>query len=127
MLLSAELNRRGIEGITIESAGTNATSGQMATEGARRALAKRNLDLRPHRSRDLVEVGTNGFDRFLCMTSGHAAFVRSLGVPPQKIEVVNAEHGGVPDPFGGTDEDYESTAQVLEAFSAEATPRLTAR
>ena len=126
-LLAAELKRRGLETIVVESAGTNATAGQMATTGAQRAVAKRGLDLRGHRSRDLVEVGSNGFDRFLCMTSGHAAFVRSLGVPPQKIEVVNAERGGVPDPFGGTDQDYESTAQVLEAYAVEASSRFAAR
>jgi len=126
-LLSAELKRRGTTSVTVESAGTNATAGQMATEGARRVIARRGLDLRAHRARDLVEVGTASFDRFLCMTSGHAAFVRSLGVPPQKIEVVNAERGGVPDPFGGTDQDYESTAQVLESYSLDVSPRLTAR
>ncbi len=123
-LLTAELRRLGRTDLSIESAGTNASSGEGPTDPAVRILAKRNLNIASHRARDLSQLVATDFDRFLCMTSGHAAFIRSLGVPPQRIEVVNADGGGVPDPFGGDDEDYEATAQVLERFAVEAASRL---
>jgi protein-tyrosine-phosphatase len=125
-LLAAQLKLERRADLQVESAGTNAVEGDGATPAAVRTLGKRGIDLAAHRSRDISRLGVADYDRFLCMTTGHAAFIRSLGVQPQRIEVVNAEHGGVPDPFGGSDHDYEATAQVLERFAAEAAKRLGA-
>jgi protein-tyrosine phosphatase len=125
-LLAAELGRRARGDIAVETAGTGAAVGQPASEGAVKAMARRSLDLSTHLSRSLAGLEIGAFDRFLCMTSGHAAYVRSLGVPAAKIEVVNAEHGGVPDPFGGSDADYEAAARVLERYAGEVATRLAA-
>jgi protein-tyrosine-phosphatase len=123
-LLRAELALRGRADVVVESAGTGAGNGEPATDEAQRAMARRGLDLSAHRSRNLAQLPAADYDRFLCMTSGHAAYVRSLGVPAAKIEVVNAQHGGVPDPFGGDDANYEATAKVLERYVAELAERL---
>jgi protein-tyrosine-phosphatase len=100
--------------IQVESAGTGAGSGDPASTGAQAAMARRGLSLADHRARHVQTLDLTRYDRFLCMTSAHAAAIRSLGVPAQRISVVNADHGGVPDPWGGDDRAYEATAQVLE-------------
>ena len=125
-LLEAELRLRGRAGVAVETAGTGAATGEAATDQAQRTMAKRGLDLSRHRTRNLAQLAVADYDRFLCMTSGHAAYVRSLGVPAAKIEVVNAQHGGVPDPFGGDDANYEATAKVLERYVADVVERLPA-
>ncbi len=113
-LLRAALRNAGQRNVTVESAGTGAAEGEAASDGARRAMTRRGLSLNGHRSRPLAVIDPSTFDRVLCMTSGHAAVVAGRGVPGERIAVVNAAKGGVPDPFGGDDRRYEATAQVLE-------------
>lgn len=116
-LLCGLLAQRGLDGMRVESAGTGAGEGEPATPQAVSTIAGFGLDLRSHRSRHISGIDIAKFDRVLCMTSSHAAYVRSLGVPANRIEVVNAEQGGVPDPFGGTAADYELCARTLERFA----------
>jgi protein-tyrosine phosphatase len=97
----------------IESAGTNAGYGEPASTHAQRAMTQRGLSLAQHHSRPLADISLAEFDLFLCMTSHHAAYVRQQGIDAKKIQVVNAEHGGVPDPFGGSAETYAACAKVL--------------
>ena len=117
-LLRSALDRRGLQSVVVDSAGTGAGNGQPASEEAIACLASQGLDLSRHRSRHVGGVDLAGYDRILCMTSSHAAFVRSNGVPPDRIAVVNAEQGGVPDPFGGSAADYELCCRVLERAAA---------
>jgi protein-tyrosine-phosphatase len=113
-LLRAQLTAAGRLDVLVESAGTGAADGDPASAGAQRAMARRGLDLDGHVSRNLQEVDLSAVDLILCMSSAHAAAVRAQGVPPQMIQVVQAEQGGVPDPYGGDDRIYEQCAAVLE-------------
>lgn len=112
-LLRAVL-KKSLPSAIIASAGTSAGIGQPASAGAQTAMMRCGLSLKDHRSRAVSELNLATFDRVLCMTSAHAAYIRSRGVPAARIAVVNAEHGGVPDPFGGDDVEYEACARVLE-------------
>ncbi len=115
-LLRGLVAQRGIE-VQVTSAGTGAGDGEPATPQAVSTMAGFGLDLRGHRSRHVNSVDLSTVDHVLCMTSSHAAYIRSLGVPASRIQVVNAEQGGVPDPFGGTLADYELCARTLEPFA----------
>jgi len=100
--------------LEVESAGTAALSGEPASSYARTCMELRGLDLSDHLSRHIEEVDLPSFDQILCMTSSHAAALRTRGVPAKKLTVVNAEAGGVPDPFGGNLNQYETCANVLD-------------
>ncbi len=113
-LLDAALHSRGV-GASVESAGTAAGRGESASSGALAAMARRGLDLTGHRSRPLADLDLTRFDHIFTVSSRHAAFVRSQGVPAERISVVAADRGGVPDPWGGDDADYEAAALTLEA------------
>lgn len=125
-LLRGMIAQRGITDVQIDSAGTGAGDGEPATPQAVTTMAGFGLDLRAHRSRHLDHIDLHKVDRVLCMTSSHAAYIRSQGVPANRIEVVNAEQGGVPDPFGGTLADYELCARALERFARTLVDRMTA-
>jgi len=77
-------------------------------------MSRRMLDLSGHRSRPVDSLDVAVFDRMYTVSSRHAAYVRSLGVPAARIHVVAADRGGVQDPFGGDDAVYEETARTLE-------------
>ena len=116
-LLVEQLRHRGIRA-TVESAGTGAINGAAASAGAMAAMARRGLDVAAHRSRALADLPISCYDYVYAVSSRHAAFVRSLGVQPERITVVAAERGGVPDPWGGDDAVYEETARSLEVEAA---------
>ncbi len=113
-LLRAALRNAKQGGMEVNSAGTSAADGDRASAGAQRAMATRGLSLTGHASRHLQTLDLTAIDLVLCMTDAHAATVRACGVPAAKITVINAAGGGVPDPWGGDDDAYEATAQVLE-------------
>lgn len=112
-LLARAFAQRGRADVQVASAGTGAADGEPASAGARAAMARRGIDLGGHASRHLAGVALDRIDLVLCMSSAHAAAVRARGMPAQGIRVVNAEGGGVPDPFGGDEDDYETCACVL--------------
>ncbi|MBA2481404.1 MAG: low molecular weight protein arginine phosphatase [Planctomycetes bacterium] len=118
-LIASACAKASRTGVVVESAGTSAVAGEAASGGAIRAMRRRGLSLDAHRSRGVQSLSVSDFDRVLCMSSNHAAYMRSLGIPASKLEVVNAEAGGVPDPFGGPDSAYEQTAAALESFAQE--------
>jgi protein-tyrosine phosphatase len=113
-LLGDALQRAGIAA-TVESAGTAATIGDRASAEAVAAMARRGIDLGSHVSRPVASLDISVFDRIYTVSSRHAAFVRAQGVPAERIAVVSADRGGVPDPWGGDAQVYEATARHLEA------------
>ena len=119
VLLEDALRQRGLTDVQVISAGIAAAEGEPASDGARRAMARRGLSLEHHGSTPLAEVSFKGVSLVLTMSERHAAAVRAQGVDPARIVVVEGNRGGVPDPFGGDDGDYEATARVL-ARAAEA-------
>jgi protein-tyrosine-phosphatase len=123
-LLRGLLSQRGLEQIQVDSAGTGAGHGDPATPQAMTTISGFGLSLQDHRSRQVAELDLASYDHILCMTSSHAAYVRSMGVPANRISVVNAEQGGVPDPFGGTAADYELCARTLERYAVNLVPSL---
>jgi protein-tyrosine phosphatase len=113
-LLRAALARNKIEGVTVESAGAFANRGDAASEHAITTMKARGIDLLPHRSRPIDRLDLSWYDRLICLTFSHAAFLRQMGCREEQLVVINAERGGVPDPFGGAPEAYEACASVLE-------------
>lgn len=122
-LLRDQAQRTGLS-VTVESAGTAALDGEPASDHAVACMARRGLDISAHRSRHVSGLDATVFDLVLCMSSGHAAAMRSLGIPASRLSVVNADAGGVPDPYAGSMEDYEACALVLERFSRDLVIRL---
>ena len=113
ILIRQQLKKHGVTYVTVDSAGSNAAEGHAASALAIQTMTNMGLSLDQHRSQPLTSVDLPSYDHFLCMSSSHAAYVRSLGVDAKRISVINAGHGGIPDPYGGSAEDYAQCASVL--------------
>ncbi|TVR63819.1 MAG: low molecular weight protein arginine phosphatase [Gemmatimonadales bacterium] len=132
--------RRGLDRMTVKSAGVAALPGMEAAGGAVRAAERRGLKLHDHRSRPLdpelatwadliltmspnhlpAVVATGGGDRVAVITS----FIGSLAGPDEEHEGRGLPSTGVPDPFGGPDELYELTMDELERLVDQVLDRL---
>lgn len=118
-LLRHHLEREGIKGITIQSAGISAPIGCSASPGALAALRRRQIDGSGHVARSLTEEMVRKADLILTMTQAHKWIVgdkypHALDKMFTIKEYVENDPADIRDPFGGDDEAYEACAQELE-------------
>lgn len=119
--------------VEVRSAGVATGGGSPASGGALRAAGRHGLDLADHRSTPLTPQLLEWADLVLTMSPAHLLRVLELG-GGAKAEVLTAyasDDGsggaGVPDPFGGSDEEYEVTFNLLEELVERAFRRLAPR
>ncbi len=113
-LMRQVLDKRGRRDIMVTSAGLAAIAGQPASRHAVEAMRERGVDLSAHRAKPLGDALLRSADRFAVMSASHAAALAAHGVPSEHIHVLAAQNGGIPDPYGGTLEDYRRTRDALE-------------
>jgi protein-tyrosine-phosphatase len=128
-LLQAALKERGVEGVTVSSAGTGAWDGAPASEGAYLVGLERGLDLSGHRARLLTREVVDQADLILTMARHHRARVQELG-GEGRVYVLgeyagrSPEEGEVSDPFGGDLDVYRRTCKELEQLVVAVADRL---
>ena len=110
--------RRGIEDLSVSSAGTNAWDNSTATDEALLVGMERDIDLTGHRARRLTSAMVAEADLIFVMTPGHVEQVVQLG-GRGKVHVLDEYASGVPsagiaDPYVGDLDAYRQTADVLE-------------
>src|SRR6185503_461465 len=110
--------RRGIQDLSVSSAGTNAWENSTATDEALFVGMERELDLTGHRARKLTPAIVSEADLIFVMTPGHLEQVKQLG-GRGKVHVIDEyasgiTNQGITDPYGGDLEAYRQTADVLE-------------
>ncbi|MBQ7542404.1 MAG: low molecular weight phosphatase family protein [Clostridia bacterium] len=101
----------GVRDVTCTSCGTAAYTGMPATPYAVSAAAAYGADISAHRSRPLTEYLLREGDLFVGMTRTHANVLRQY-LSPEKVRVLG---DGIPDPFGGSQEDYRDCAAAIYA------------
>ncbi|MBI4538857.1 MAG: low molecular weight protein arginine phosphatase [Gemmatimonadetes bacterium] len=112
-----EISQRGWQHVSIRSAGANAVSGLRASRGAIAAARRHDLDLAEHSSQSLTAELVSWADLILAMSASQLGPVEELGGGEKGqliTEFVGIGEKGVPDPFGGDDEEYERTYDQLE-------------
>ncbi len=130
-LLKRALHERGVEDVSVESAGTGAWDGAPASEGAYLVALERGLDLSGHRARLLTREIVEASGVIFTMARHHRARVHELG-GEGRVHVLGeyvgktGEDAEVGDPFGGDLEVYRDTCAELEALIATVADRLAA-
>ena len=113
-----ELGWRHVE---VASAGVAAFDGSPASEGALRAAEAHGLDLSAHRSRLLTQPVARQADLILTMSPDQLMRVVELS-GGERAALLTSYAGGhpggfpaasVPDPIGGSDEEYGETFRLL--------------
>lgn len=103
---------RGMTDLIAESRGLAAAPGDPASPHAAEALSEVGLDLSAHRSRQADPAELAGADLVICMTRSHRIILEGAGIPAGKIRVLGV---GIPDPFGGSLEDYRACRDAIAA------------
>jgi len=112
----------GWDHVVVASAGVAAFEGSPASGGAVRAARAYGLDLSRHASTLLSETEAREADLILTMSPDHLLRVVELG-GGERAALLTSYAGGhpdgfpatsIPDPIGGTDDEYEETFRLLE-------------
>lgn len=122
--LHRALAQAQMQHIAVISAGVAANDGDPASPQAQQVISEYGMDLSKHRSRPIDRVDVPRLEVIITMSERHAAILRQLGAAPERIVIAGAASGGVPDPFGGSVEDYRRTAIVLERVAEEIVERI---
>ncbi|MFN0009657.1 MAG: Sua5/YciO/YrdC/YwlC family protein, partial [Planctomycetota bacterium] len=104
-------------GFVVESMGVQASHGSPASRLAVAVMKELGVDLTGHRSRAAQSRDLLAFDKIYCMTRGHQealAFVLPPG-KTQHIELLDPQGRDVPDPIGGTRDDYSQALTRIRA------------
>ena len=96
------LNKNKIFNVKCKSAGIYAQTGNFASNNAVKVLRELNIDLRPHRSSNILNLkNISDYDIFATVNGSISDTLVTLGINPRKIYTLNKEKGGILDPFGG--------------------------
>ncbi|WP_409306101.1 low molecular weight protein arginine phosphatase [Peribacillus sp. SCS-155] len=121
-MAEAILKHKRIPGVEVKSAGVFAAQGQDASRFAKKVLADNAIE-HAHFSTPLTEREIDWATHIFTMTESHKQLVMSSY--PQAIEKTftlkefvqwDAKNYDVSDPFGGSEEIYNSTFQELQAL-----------
>lgn len=116
VLLRKALAARGVDDVTVGSAGTGGWEGAPASEGSLLVALEHGLDLSTHRARLLTPELIRSADLILTMSRHHRDRVAELG-GGDKVHLLTEYAGGagadVSDPFGAELESYRETYREL--------------
>lgn len=126
------LAERGWSHVEVRSGGVGAGIGGPASSGALAAARRHALDLSGHRSALVDAASLAWADLVLVMSPGHLLRVTELGAGDKATLLTGFAAGddpegvppSVPDPFGGSDEEYEATFVLLERLVERTLDRL---
>ncbi len=121
-IMRRALEERGWSHVRVASAGVGAGRGDPASGGALRVAERHGLDLSGHGSTPLTREVLATSDLVLVMSPAHLLRVSELGAEGRAALLTGFAAGddldGVPDsvydPFGGADEEYETTYRLLD-------------
>lgn len=102
------------------SAGVATVDGLPAAKNAVEIMAQNGIDISTHKARFLPNVRLSDYDVFVTMNYDQATLVESLGVPVERIRVLQKAPTdkydieiGIADPFGGDMTAYKKCADDL--------------
>jgi protein-tyrosine-phosphatase len=122
---------RGVDQLSIASAGTSAWANAPASDGALLVAMENGLDLSHHRARVLSRELVDAADLILVMGPHHRERVEALG-GEGKVHLLAAyasrgkDAAAVADPFGGDLEAYRETFEELRAAIERVVDRVAA-
>lgn len=127
-----QVRARGWDDVEVRSAGAGAFPGSPVSGGALRVAGERGVSLDGHQATLLTRREVEWADLILTMSPTHLVRVTELGGGGHAALLtayaegfdVGADSAAIPDPIGGTDEEYAQTYERLESLIDKVLDRL---
>lgn len=109
-MMNSILKSAGRSDLIAISAGLSALPGEPASAGARHAMQAMGLELSAHASRPVTQALLAQAQLVVCVSPSHASALMSRF---QSLPPVRSFSPAIPDPFGGSDEEYRACANAM--------------
>lgn len=117
-ILRGKLKLHGVTDVSVESAGTlEGARGQHMAEYAKQELRRRGIEPGDHKGRFIGDIGDLAcFERIVCAGAQEAEEVRAMCSRAiwDRIQVANADSGGIPGVWEKGPEAYRVCADVIQ-------------
>jgi protein-tyrosine phosphatase len=117
VILRDRLQRRGLTGWSVASAGTWGLDGHGASQHSITLMAERGLNLQTHQARTITGEMLAEADLVVCMEAGHVEAIKTeFPHCREKVFLLSEMIGrrySISDPYGGPVEGYERMAEEV--------------
>ena len=96
-----------------QSAGLCTIEGLPIHDNSCEALKELGIESDFFSSTDINDLDTDNFDLVIGMTDEHIKELEAMGLPKEKLRLLNAVNGGVTDPYGGNIETYRRCRDII--------------
>ncbi|AHI56965.1 low molecular weight protein arginine phosphatase [Listeria ivanovii] len=105
--------------IDVRSAGTRAITGERVSEKSKQILLQMGLDS-DHQAKKVTQTDIDWANEIYVMTKAHLIELKNLfPKASNKIKLVTMDETDIPDPYGGSIEQYEITYYELKSAISE--------
>ena len=107
LLFNKRARETGVDAIA-QSAGLCTIEGLLINDNSKEALKERGVESDFFRSTDIYDLDLSDFDLVVGMTKSHTDELKAMGIDDSKVFMLNAENGGVADPYGSNLATYKA-------------------
>ncbi|MBR3988182.1 MAG: low molecular weight protein arginine phosphatase [Clostridia bacterium] len=112
LIFNTKAREKGIKA-QAQSAGLCTIEGLPIHENSCEALKEIGIESDFFSSADIYDLDLGKFDLICGMTAEHIDELKSMGIPENKLRLLNADNGGVADPYGGNLSTYKLCRDTL--------------
>ena len=112
LIFNTKAREKGINA-QAQSAGLCTIEGLLINDNSYEALKEIGIESDFFSSTDIYDLDLEKFDLIFGMTNEHINELKSMGIPEEKLRLLNSDRGGVSDPYGGNLETYKICRDTL--------------
>ena len=112
LIFNTKVREKGINA-QAQSAGLCTIEGLLINDNSYEALKEIGIESDFFSSTDIYDLELNSFDLIFGMTADHVKELTEMGIPEEKLRLLNADKGGVSDPYGGNLNTYKLCRDIL--------------
>lgn len=112
LIFNTKAREKGISA-QAQSAGLCTIEGLLINDNSYEALKEIGIESDFFSSTDIYDLDLDKFDLIVGMTAEHISELKAMGVSQDKLRLLNAEKGGVSDPYGGSLSTYKLCRDTL--------------
>ena len=123
LIFNKKAREKGIEAVA-QSAGLCTIEGLLIHDNSQVVLGEMGIESDFFRSTDIYELNLDDFDIIAGMTIDHTAQLKAMGIDGDKVIMLNGNHGGIADPYGGNEATYRACRDEIEKSLSEVFQKL---
>ena len=112
LIFNTKAREKGVNAYA-RSAGLCTIEGLLIHDNSMEALKEIGIESDFFSSSDIYDLDMDSFDLVIGMTKEHLDELKAMGIPDSRLRLLNADNGGVTDPYGGNLSTYKQCRDII--------------